>query len=75
MIIQQTVETVNGEGVRTGMKRAYDTEPPSQAAKALAEKITTLIIDSAVTFKDAIDAIDASEEMLEKETRPVRAES
>lgn len=57
------------------MKRAYGAEPPSEAALALAEKIAALIIDSAVTFKDAIDALDASEEILEKQTRPVRSES
>ena len=57
------------------MKRAYGAEPPSEAAKELAEKITALIIDSAVTFKDAIDALDVSEELLENSTRPVRADS
>lgn len=56
------------------MRRAYGSDPPSVAAKALAEKITALVIDSAVTFKDAVDALDVSEELLEKETRPVRAE-
>ncbi len=57
------------------MRRAYGSEPPSVAAKALAEKITALIIDSAVTFKDAVDALDVSEELLEKRTRPVRVDS
>ncbi len=56
------------------MKRAYGTEQPSAAAVELAEKITALIVESAVTFKDAMDALDASEEILEKKTRPVRAE-
>lgn len=56
------------------MKRAYGAEPPSEAAKKLAEKVTALIIDSEVTFKDAIDALDASAELLENKTRPVRAE-
>lgn len=56
------------------MKRAYGTDPPSEAAKNLAEKITALIIDSAVTFKDAVDALDMAEELLENKTRPVRAE-
>ncbi len=56
------------------MKRAYGTEPPSAAAVELAGKITALIVESAVTFKDAMDALDAAEEKLEKETRPVRAE-
>lgn len=56
------------------MRRAYGSAPPSAAAKALAEKITALIIDSAVTFKDAVDALDVAEELLENKTRPVRAE-
>lgn len=56
------------------MRRAYGAAPASEAAKALAEKITALILDSEVTFKDAIDALDASEELLENKTRPVRAE-
>lgn len=66
---------MRSEGKVNHVKRAYGAEPPSQAAKDLAEKITALIIDSAVTFKDAIDALDAAEELLETKTRPVRADS
>lgn len=35
--------------------RAYDPTPPSEKAAALAEKITALVVSSAVTYQDALD--------------------
>ncbi len=44
----------------------------SDASKALGEKITALILSSAVTYKDAEDALEYAQELLMTSTQPVR---
>ena len=50
--------------------RAYDPTPPSEKANALAKKITALVVSSAVTYQEAMDALDAATDKLAKETVP-----
>lgn len=54
------------------MKNSYRVVEPNEASIELAKKITALIITSAVTYKEAMDALDATENMLTDETRPVK---
>lgn len=51
--------------------RAYDLTPASEKANDLGEKITALVVSSAVTYQDAMDALDVAAEKLAKETVPV----
>lgn len=53
------------------MRRTYERHDPSQAAFDLAEKITALVENSAVTIRDVLDALDITEEVLETKMRPV----
>lgn len=53
------------------MRRSYRVDEPNEASIKLAEKITALIITSTVTYKEAMDALDATENMLTDKTRPV----
>lgn len=44
----------------------------SDDARALGEKITALIASSAVTYKDAENALEYAQELLMNTTRPVK---
>ena len=44
----------------------------SKEAKTLGEKITELVVSSAVTYKDAEDALEFAQELLMATTRPVK---
>ena len=44
----------------------------SPDAKALAEKITALIVTSSVTYRDAEDALEFAQELLMSTTQPVK---
>ena len=44
----------------------------SKEAKTLGEKITALVVSSAVTYKDAEDALEFAQELLMATTRPVK---
>ena len=43
----------------------------SETAKVLGEKITALIVSSAVTYKEAEDALEHAQELLMTTTHPV----
>lgn len=55
--------------------RTYRLDTPNGKSMELAEKITTLVIDSAVTYQEAADALEAAQDMLAEKTRPVRNRS
>lgn len=57
------------------MVRAYRTDKPNEKSMDLAEKVTALVIDSAVTYKEAMDALEAAQEMLTEKTVPVKSRS
>ena len=60
-------------GPGEGMLQAYRSlGESSDASKALGEKITALILSSAVTYKDAEDALEYAQELLMTSTQPVR---
>lgn len=54
------------------MRNPYRSTEPSEKSTRLAEQITALIITSAVTYKEAMDALDATETMLMDNTKPVK---
>ena len=53
--------------------RPYTTEDKEydERVVALAKKITELVIDSSVTYKEADEALVVAQDFLEKKTRPV----
>jgi len=51
--------------------RAYDLTLPSEAARTLAKKITALVVSSAVTYQEAMDALDVTADELAHKTVPV----
>lgn len=57
------------------MYRTYPTVQPRAEVFALAKEITSLVIDSAVTYQAAIDALSAAQEMLMQTTKPVSVEA
>lgn len=57
------------------MNTPYRTDPPSTEVLELAEKITALVIDSAVTYRVAMDALRETETMLAQKTKPVNIQS
>lgn len=57
------------------MRIAYRTDNPNEKSIDLAEKVTALVIDSAVTYKEAMDALEAAQDMLMEKTMPVRPQS
>lgn len=57
------------------MYRPYRANEPNEQSKDLAEKITALVIDSAATYKEAMDALEAAQDMLMEKTIPVKPRS
>ena len=57
------------------MSIAYRTDNPNEKSIDLAEKVTALVIDSAVTYKEAMDALEAAQDMLMENTTPIRNQS
>ena len=57
------------------MYRSYRANEPNEKSKDLAEKVTALVIDSAVTYKEAMDALEAAQDMLMEKTIPVKPRS
>lgn len=53
------------------MQRSYERHEVSERAMALAREITMLLVDSHVTYQEAMDAVEAAQELLETTTRPV----
>ena len=51
---------------------AYRTDKPNEKSVDLAEKVTALVIDSDVTYKEAMDALEAAQDLLMEKTVPVR---
>lgn len=56
------------------LKYAYDLAVQDKESLALSEQIIGLILDSGVTYKKALLALEATLAELEEKTRPVRAE-
>lgn len=54
------------------LKKSYRTEPWPEEVLTLAQKITELLIDSSATFQQASDALEAAQDILLEQTRPVR---
>lgn len=54
------------------MLGVYRPSEPNGRSVALARKITALVVDSAVTFKEATDALEKAQDMLMCEMYPVR---
>ena len=50
---------------------SYKSEPISDASKSLAREIVALIVAREVSYRAAADALEASLELLERESRPV----
>ncbi len=57
------------------MLQAYRTTKPNETSLLLAGKITELVLASGVTYVEAEDALEAAQEMLMKQTRPVSAQT
>lgn len=57
------------------MRLPYQTDKPSSEALKLAEKIASLVIDSEVTYQDAMDALAETASLLTKKTKPVKIQS
>lgn len=57
------------------MRLSYRTDKPSAEALELAEKIASLVIDSSVTYRDAMDALAEAEAVLTQKTKPVKIQS
>lgn len=53
------------------MLQGYRISEPNEAARALAEKITSLVVASKVTYKEAEDALEHAQKLLMDQTRPV----
>lgn len=67
-----TQELKGGEGM--SLASAYQPYEPNQKSVNLAEKITALIIDSAVTYQEADDALVETQKILKNNTKPIRSE-
>lgn len=57
------------------MMQAYRISEPSEKSKQLGEEITTVVVNSAVTYKEAEDALEYAQRLLMEQTRPVKASS
>ncbi len=55
------------------MLKSYRISEPNEKAKALAEKVTELLVNSSVTYQEAEDALELAQVLLMEQTRPVRA--
>ncbi len=53
--------------------QAYRISEPNETAKSLALAITALVVNSAVTYKEAEDALEYAQRLLMEQTRPVNA--
>ena len=51
--------------------RSYGTPEQTEKSKQLAEKVTLLVVNSNVTYREAHNALELVLEMLETGTRPV----
>lgn len=55
--------------------QAYRISEPNEKARALAEEITAVVVNSAVTYKEAEDALEYAQRLLMEQTRPIKASS
>ncbi len=54
------------------MRRSYRLAEQDEATLELGRKLVNVLIEANVTFGKAIAALDAAEDILEDETRPIR---
>ena len=54
------------------MLNPYRLIEANEVSKKLAEEITVLVISRAVTYKEAEDALEVSQELLMSQTRPTK---
>jgi len=54
------------------MRQSYELTPPSEATLALSRKLVNVLIDANIPFGEALDALDAAENILKAETRPIK---
>ncbi len=52
------------------MLQGYRISSPNEKSKELGEKITALLVSSAVTYKEAEDALECAQDMLMGSTYP-----
>ena len=52
------------------MLEGYRTSAPNEKSKALGEKVTALLVSSAVTYQEAEDALEYAQETLMRSTYP-----
>lgn len=53
------------------MLKSYRISEPNEKAKALAKKVTELLVNSSVTYQEAEDALELAQVLLMERTRPV----
>lgn len=53
------------------MKQSYDSAPPTDTVKSLANELVMTIMKSGVTFRGANDALNLAWDFLESQTSPV----
>lgn len=53
------------------LKRSYEPPCVNEKTMSLAKKVTSLIVDSNVTYKEAVDALECALTVLETETKPI----
>ena len=53
------------------LSRSYGTPEQTEQSKQLAEKVTLLVVNSNVTYREAQNALELALETLETKTRPV----
>lgn len=53
------------------MLKSYRISAPNEKAKALAKKVTELLVNSSVTYQEAEDALELARVLLMERTRPV----
>ncbi len=53
------------------LKRSYEPPRTNEKTLSLAKKVTSLIVSSDVTYKEAMDALEYALTLLELETKPI----